>query len=88
MSCEPLPEQPPYRVTMLRRARLQGQLFRVGEIVTITGDTALRSAAGLVSTLQARPADQRTATAVELYLLMAQQRPGKRQATLVPPAPR
>lgn len=65
-----MPEQTePYRVKMLRRARLQGHLFRVGEIVSIHGATALRSAAGLVSTAQARPADERTARDIALYRL-------------------
>ncbi|MBK8863472.1 MAG: hypothetical protein IPN37_05480 [Betaproteobacteria bacterium] len=65
-------EQPePYRVTMLRRARLKGRLFVTGQVVTIEGDTALRSAAGLVSTKQARPADARTAVDVALYRLMS-----------------
>ncbi|MBP6252360.1 MAG: hypothetical protein KA387_06365 [Rubrivivax sp.] len=69
MSDAPPPEQPPYRVTMLRRARLQGQLFVVGQVVTIEGATALRSAAALVATKQARPADERTAIDVALYQL-------------------
>ena len=59
----------PYRIKMLRRARLQGHLFRVGEIVTVQGPTALRGAAGLVATAQARPADERTARDVALYRL-------------------
>ncbi len=54
---------------MLRRTRLQGHLFRVGEIVTVHGPTALRSAAALVATKQARPADERTARDVEVYRL-------------------
>jgi hypothetical protein len=56
---------------MLRRTRLQGRLFRLGEIVTVSGPTALRSAAALVSTKQARPADARTAVDVALYRLMS-----------------
>jgi hypothetical protein len=65
-------EQPePYRVAMLRRTRLRGQLFVVGQVVDIRGDTALRSAAALVSTKQARPADERTAVDVALYRLMS-----------------
>ena len=63
------PGPDPYRITMLRRTRLQGRLFVVGQIVTIEGDTALRSAAALVATKQARPADERTARDVEVYRL-------------------
>ena len=62
-------EPAPYHVKMLRRARLQGRLFVVGQIVTIQGDTSLRSAAALVSTKQARPADEHTARDVALYRL-------------------
>ncbi len=69
MSDAPPPEQQHYRVKMLRRTRLQGHLFRVGEIVTVHGPTALRSAAALVATKQARPADERTARDVEVYRL-------------------
>jgi hypothetical protein len=70
LSDAPPPEQQPYHVKMLRRARLQGRLFVVGQIVTIQGDTSLRSAAALVSTKQARPADERTARDVALYRLL------------------
>jgi hypothetical protein len=69
LNCEPLPEQQRYRVQMLRRARLKGQLFIVGQIVAIEGHDALRSAAGLVATRQAKPADERTARDVALYRL-------------------
>jgi hypothetical protein len=60
-------EHEPYRVRMLRRTRLRGQLFVVGQVVDIRGDTALRSAAALVATKQARPADERTAVDVALF---------------------
>ena len=60
-------EPEPYRVRMLRRVRLRGRLFVTGQVVDIWGDTALRSAAGLVATKQARPADARTARDVALY---------------------
>ncbi len=51
----------------MRRVRLAGRLYRTGETIYIRGSGALRCAWGLVSTQQARPADERTASAVELY---------------------
>lgn len=61
-----------YAVVMLKRARLGGRLFTVGQIVEIRGGRHLRVAAHLCRTGQARPADKRTATDVELLLALGQ----------------
>lgn len=59
--------EPAYNLVMLKRAKLGGRLFVVGARVTVSGHGSLRAAWGLVSTGQARAADERTRTMVELY---------------------
>lgn len=60
----------PLRVVMLRRARLDGRLYRPGEVVTVGGSTPLRCAAGLVATRQAKPFDAATRLDVALFLAL------------------
>lgn len=67
MQQAPQPDVPVYHVRLLRRARLGGRLFYTGQVVDITGRHPLRCAAGLVRTRQARPADEHTRLAVELF---------------------
>jgi hypothetical protein len=57
----------PLRLTMLRRARLGGRLFKVGELLCMEGPGSLRCAWSLVDTKQARPADAATRHAVEMF---------------------
>jgi hypothetical protein len=59
----------PLRLTMLRRARLGGRLFKVGQMVTIDGKGHLRCAWSLCDTKQAKPADERSRVLIELYAI-------------------
>ncbi len=59
-----------YEVILLRRARLGGKLFRLGQRVVVGGDTALRCCWSLCDSGQARPADERTRREVELFGLL------------------
>jgi hypothetical protein len=69
LNCEPLPEQL-YRVKLLRRVRLRGVLFIPGQVLTVEGPDALRAAAGLVSTAQAKPADAHTERDIGLFVAL------------------
>ncbi len=57
-------------VTLLHRQRLGGRLFKVGEVLTIRGVGRVRVAAHLIRTGQGKPADQRTARDVALFLAL------------------
>jgi hypothetical protein len=59
-----------YAIVLLKRQRLGGVLYRVGQVVLIRGLRHLRVAAHLVRVGAARPADQRTARDVEVYLAL------------------
>lgn len=65
----------PLCVVMLRRARLDGRLYRAGEVVTVRGSTPLRCAAGLVATRQARPFDAEAQRDIELFLALRAMEP-------------
>jgi hypothetical protein len=66
---EPLPRAGFYAVLLLKRCRIDGQLYRVGTVLNVS-DTRLRVAANLVRSGAGRPADEATRRDVELFELL------------------